>query len=826
MSDGTNWLELQESASLDVATVKQALDLVAVCEHLGIVLEEGQDGKWHGNCPFHDDHRPSFDVFFKDNGDQACGCFACDFGTPHDVFDLLMALRSYGFGQALREAQQLVYATKGMTPRMPRVERKVVDHVPFVEGALKRVVDDQVALQTFLRDRSLLMPSQWLIDEFRLGVTPDGAGVVIPHYDQGGTLLGAKVRRTSENGDRPWRPVALGGTKLNALYGIWRDTGAKRVVLVEGESDTWTVAWLTRDQGVDVFGLPSGAAARPKGEWTTYLQDRDVTLLFDADDAGRTALRNWVPRLGTCSVAQLDEGQDASSEKPERVLRTVQEAVDVKSAPGYGLVEAVWGGYYRYGDENQTMVCDFTLHLLRTIEVDGGGLVFDVLMQPRKRVERITSHDLENDGRLRRWANARGGAFYGAIKDAQELLRILQLNSLYCARLRGTSVAGWHDGCFVFPEPAGVIGGRGRAYVPSATGEFLLDKLDLAPCTTTWDPAVLTALAHLHRPDVLTPLLGWIAAAPLRPLVPAFPIFALVGGAGWGKTTLVREVLQTFGYKLNLTLTSTTPYAVTAMVAATNSIPAWFDEYRVGARDDVRARFEQTLRDAWEASMSYRGGLGDQKSELRTTPVLAPIIVTGEDAFRETSHLERMAIAGLPREGKNPKALEALRGLNRRGFGRTYLEWLVDRWRAGALPEPPDVPDRPAHARAVTAWGYALLEQFAHEVLSQELPTYDDALLVKSHAETTPVLYEVLQTCEGRSSPGSGPILWRSGDDVCFHLVDVVREARVHDIRLPGNARAVQAELEAVFGDRLQHGRDTFGRYLRIVGAVQEILGD
>lgn len=814
MSD-VDWLGLAHRASIDPGELKRRLDLVAVCETLGMALEEGPDGKWHGLCPFHDDHKPSFDVYEKEDGTQACGCMACDFGPSNDVYDFLRALRGYSFGEALVEAQSLSASVRAAPRESKALAKREVDFVALVDGAVERAKDDDAAIHALLSDRSLRVPADWLKQEFGLGVTPDGGGVLVPHRAPDGSPTAAKVRRATTE-DRPWKPIAISGSKLNQLYGMWRDRGRRSVVLVEGESDTWTVAWLMRFHDCEVFGLPSGAAARPRRDWLDFLAERDVTLLFDADDAGRLALAHWAAGLGVVRVAQLDEGQDATSERPERVLETLAHSQVVGTAPQAGLQEAPFGGYVRAGDVNQTMIANFVLRLVRTVELPGAGYVFDVAL-PDGRVVPLPSTELENESKLRRWANAWGYVFQGVTRDTQELLRMLVVDSVFRPRTRGTTVAGWSEDTFVFPDPHGCIGGRSWAYVPPVNSNSFERLIELQP--GKWDPHVPRILATLHQPDVITPILGWVAAAPLRPLVRAFPILAVVGTAGAGKSTLIREVLATFGFRANTTLTSTTGYGVTSFVEATNSVPVWFDEYRRGARDEAKQRFEQILRDAWESSSSYKGGMGENRSELSETVARAPIVVTGEDAFSETSHLERMVFLTMSRAGRNPKALEALYAANRQGFGRAYLEWLAEKVNSDSLPEPPAVNDRPSQSRAVATWGYSLLDAFCREVIGEELPPLDLSRVLAQfdEADSHPILLEALRACESRNGR-SGPIVWTEGGDTCVRLHDLLREARDLNLQLPGGARALRNELEERFD--VVEDKNVWGQFLRLRGLV------
>lgn len=820
-----DWLALgAEAEEASPANLKARIDLVAACEHLGIAMEPDATGtKFHGICPFHDDDRPSLDVYTMEDGSQRVGCLACDFGPVNDVFDLIQRARGCGFSDALRYAITLAEETRaGVEPRRDAVARSraaaidTVDLAAFVEAASRRAASDDSAIQTFIHDRDLDVTSDFLRHEFGVGVTPDGRGVVVPLRSADGAVIAAKIRRAEVDAGRPWKPVAIRGSRLSELYGTWRDRGHRRVIIVEGESDAWTVARRYQDAPVDVFGLPSGAAARPRPAWVSALAGREVTLCFDADDGGRVALRNWLTALGVARVARLEEGRDAAS-TPARTLRlAIDSAFEVGTSLAPGLTSAPFGGYVT---ADQTPVSDFVVRLERTIALeDEAGHVFEVTM-PDGRRSQLPSQSLETDRALRRWANDRGYVWSGSTRHAQELLRLLHLESVAVPWVHGTNVAGLVDGrAFAWPEESGgAIGTRAWTYVPPVSEVDLGKMLNLR--VAPYDPRAIVDIAHLHRPDVITPIIGWVAASPLRALARAFPMLAVVGGSGFGKSTLIRAVLESLGFGIATTLTSTTPYGIASFVTCTNAAPVWVDEYRRGARRDTREAFEQLLRDAWEGLASYKGGRSDNLSKLTKVEAIAPLLITGEDAFIETSHLERMVTVPIPSRGRSPETLATLRSRDTRGLGRAYLDWLVVRLNDGTMPALPNLLERSAQAQAVARWGYGLWVEFARDVVGDaalRLPQYDDTLVAGAarRGADKPVIIEVLEACESRVTP-NGPVAWRNDqDEWCLRLHDLVSEARRLELPLPGGARALRLELEERYEVIEEAG--AWGRYLRL----------
>lgn len=274
-------------ASLDLATV--------VYEELGVSLS-GED---QGNCPFHDDSRPSFAVFESEDGVERAGCWAC--GWRGDVFDVIRAARSCSFSQSLEIARE--YAGRTNAPRRVRTST-VRDFSIETAGAMHAYASDPSPVNYFIQTKGYPWTAYWLHTEFYVGVASyAGYGsIFIPHLDPQKICTGYKHR----TGHTP--PVSAGGSRFPHLYGIWRDDGTRPVVITEGESDTWSVTWYVPE--VIVLGLPTGAATALRSEWLVLLGNRDVTICLDGDEPGRQATERWVAAL-PARVIELPEGVDA-----------------------------------------------------------------------------------------------------------------------------------------------------------------------------------------------------------------------------------------------------------------------------------------------------------------------------------------------------------------------------------------------------------------------------------------------------------------------------------------------------------------------------------
>lgn len=305
-----SWADAKRNL-VDKDVLRATLQLEAVVFHeLGVTLDE----YGRANCPFHDDANPSFALFEGEDGVERVGCWACDWRG--DVFDVIRVARNVGFNEAVREATLLIDL-----PRVARREtRETVDPVVLqdkVDACRRRAENDANPIRRLVTAKGIRAVVPWLLSEWQLGVySTVGAGLVcIPHLDKVGQVIGFKVRSPSSP------TIASKGAKFSELYGVWRDEGQRRVVLCEGESDTWTAASTADDDSILALGLPTGANTPVRSDWVSLLADREVRLLFDPDKAGLDAQSRWenVLRERCVKVWQtlLPDGKDLTDQPLE-----------------------------------------------------------------------------------------------------------------------------------------------------------------------------------------------------------------------------------------------------------------------------------------------------------------------------------------------------------------------------------------------------------------------------------------------------------------------------------------------------------------------------
>lgn len=679
MQELINWRHLFDTAGgahVDVSEIKGKLPITFVLEAFGHPVTEYDGTSAHCTCPFHVDSAPSFDVYGEDL--ERWGCFPCSLGG--DVIDLVQKLWNLdNFGAAMTKAAELLASmpsdwqgpTKGVKKAFDwDAARALVEHAQNEAPLL-----GPATVAGFLEAKGLNLPPLWLASEFRLGVS--GPEIVIPYYDRAGALVSYKHRTAQTKALSP----AGSGQFDEVLYGEWRDQGNLPVILCEGESDVWAAAAFLPEFAA--LGLPTGAGAHPKQ--ANRLAGRSVVIAFDGDAAGLNARVKWHAALKAegCDVqiAPTPDGYDLASMSPEDLRSMVLRSRAVPALPPG--IDMDGAGYFRPGKDQPTYISNWTFSPTRELRGDG-AMAYEGVVLPSGRKAVLSSTDLKSKSTMVRWSSLQGGSWYGSDVQAQQLQGVLQAQGPFLSAGRMATVAGLHEGQFVWP--GGRIGSDYWVYVPPSADVHLEGRMSIEQ--GEWDVSQVGILRELHEHRVTDPILAWMALAPLRILLREFPVLAVTGSSGSGKTTLVEQMVRNFtGTLITNNLTATTRHGVFAHFGATNAFPVWFDEYRPGARKDALEAIDQLLRDAYTMQASSKGGMGEHWAEVVSMPTTSPIIVSGEDAFSEVSHTSRMVLCALPMSGRRSDTLARVRGWGDHGLPKAYLEWLYMGMQEGTLPE-------------------------------------------------------------------------------------------------------------------------------------------
>ncbi|MGY4590108.1 DNA primase [Thermostichus sp. MS-CIW-40] len=373
-----------------IQLVRQKADLVEVVAEKVVLRKQGKN--FVGLCPFHNDHKPSFQV---SPSKQIYKCFSC--GAGGDVLRFVMQTEHLSFAEAVRhlarryhiplptrnpEAQPLGSLDERELSHREKLLEILAMAADFYQHALRSQVG--AAARQYLHSRHL---SEETLQKFQIGFAPPGwqslyeylvnhkrqpvklleeAGLLVPrqqgsgHYDRfrnrimlpifdvQGRVIGFAGRALGESGQPKYlnSPETELFNKSQVVYGLnfARDAIAKadQVLVVEGYFDVIAL----HQAGVAYAVAAMGTALTPHQVKTLlrYTQSKRLILNFDADRAGLNAANRAIEaveeqaRRGEIElrILTLPEGKDAdeflreykSSAPPTRAVSELQTLIE------------------------------------------------------------------------------------------------------------------------------------------------------------------------------------------------------------------------------------------------------------------------------------------------------------------------------------------------------------------------------------------------------------------------------------------------------------------------------------------------------------------
>ncbi|HIK20341.1 MAG TPA: DNA primase [Synechococcus sp. M44_DOE_062] len=326
-----------------IQLVRQKADLVEVVAEKVVLRKQGKN--FVGLCPFHNDHKPSFQV---SPSKQIYKCFSC--GAGGDVLRFVMQTEHLSFAEAVRhlarryhislptrnpEAQPLGSLDERELSHREKLLEILAMAADFYQHALRSQVGS--AARQYLHSRHL---SEETLQKFQIGFAPPGwqslyeylvnhkcqpvklleeAGLLVPrqqgsgHYDRfrnrimlpifdvQGRVIGFAGRALGESGQPKYlnSPETELFNKSQVVYGLnfARDAIAKadQVLVVEGYFDVIAL----HQAGVAYAVAAMGTALTPHQVKTLlrYTQSKRLILNFDADRAGLNAANRAIEAI-------------------------------------------------------------------------------------------------------------------------------------------------------------------------------------------------------------------------------------------------------------------------------------------------------------------------------------------------------------------------------------------------------------------------------------------------------------------------------------------------------------------------------------------------
>lgn len=780
------WAEVVAASSpvhplLTYAEMRAAIPIGFILEHYGIEYEVGSTGL-SAICPLHAESRPSFSVFGENL--ERWICFGCQ--SQGDVIDFVSQYEKCSPSKALTSLAALVEEASTWAGPSRGQQRIPLDVPKVIDTCTKASTSTSwPLLDELIRDRGWAFTSEWVHNSFKVGEVDQQ--IIIPYITRDGELVTYKHRTPST------KPYSMTGSSFaDVLYNELQDDFTKEVLLVGSESDAWVAQWF-HGSHFSILGAPTGETAPPKQ--AVKLAGRNVTICFDGDDAGRKGAQAWssaLLKLGcVVTVLNLPDGEDVASLGDLTMVMLQAQSVNTALPPGIKVTET---GYTNDG----RFLSNWVFTPQKCLTSDEGD-VYSGVLEPGNELATIAAADFKSRGGLVKWSVVRGRSWYGTDREAQLILGYLQASKSQLSVSKATSLAGLMDSTFVWS--GGQIGPEPYEYqTPPARPAY-----DIKLFEGAWDIQDLLLLRKLHIPEVVDPILAWLAIAPLRSKLEEFPLLAVMGTAGTGKTTLLETLVPWItGSLIRTTLTVSTIYGANSILTNTNAWPVHIDEINEANREETLRAVEQMLRDAYNKKSSVRGGGGggNNWATLKEYTLIAPIALSGETAFTEQSHLERMIYIPMPESGTSPAALRSVRERNPSSFAYAYLSWLSEQLQLGRisltrqLRGPGDLPERMQVNMGVLEAGWSLLRNFAidHGVVLSD-PHFDRLTKdLRANAGTS----SIDQGIHWAASHGFGVDV--KGAEVIVDIPTLTTHLSAHGFKLTGNIQAIAQHLRMKYG--------------------------
>ncbi|ABD00456.1 hypothetical protein SYN63AY4M2_09805 [Synechococcus sp. 63AY4M2] len=320
-----------------IQLVRQKADIVEVVAEKVVLRKQGKN--FVGLCPFHNDHKPSFQV---SPSKQIYKCFAC--GAGGDVIRFVSQIEGLSFAEAVRHLARRYHVPEPKESLSQDYERqlshreKLLEILALAADFYRHALRSQIgsAARQYLHSRHL---SEETLQKFQIGFAPPGwhslyeylvnqkrqpvklleeAGLLAPrqqgsgHYDRfrnrimlpifdlQGRVIGFAGRALGEEQPKYLNsPETELFNKGQVVYGLnfAREAIAKadQVLVVEGYFDVIAL----HQAGIAYAVAAMGTALTPHQVKTLlrYTQSKRLILNFDADRAGLNAAKRAIEAI-------------------------------------------------------------------------------------------------------------------------------------------------------------------------------------------------------------------------------------------------------------------------------------------------------------------------------------------------------------------------------------------------------------------------------------------------------------------------------------------------------------------------------------------------
>lgn len=331
---------------------------------------------------------------------------------------------------------------------------------------------------------------------------------------------------------------------------------------------------------------------------------------------------------------------------------------------GSKSVQAIGRAYHKQTEKGPAMISTFIIELKEIIKDDLDGEFYyraDFISREYSEELIFKAKEMNNKNDFMRLLQHPSFSFSGSLNDLQEIKKILS-NQEY-KTVRGVSFIGFHevDKKRVFITQDRAIDKDFKEVEGITVNEELqIINTDILNQKEISEEELILLSKHLFKFNNLDIAASSISILPVFMMKPLLmqkniktPHLVIYGEAGAGKSQTIETVLMPF-YSLDkeniLSCSNVTQFSLLKSLSNTNALPVILEEYKPSFLSETQVRLiSDNLRNTYDCHNATRG---TKSQKLINYPMVAPIVLIGEEGQEETAIKERSVILNFNKQSR------------------------------------------------------------------------------------------------------------------------------------------------------------------------------
>lgn len=330
---------------------------------------------------------------------------------------------------------------------------------------------------------------------------------------------------------------------------------------------------------------------------------------------------------------------------------------------GSNYIRVVGKSYSKVNGEFLTPISTFIIELKEIIQNDLDNEMYfkcNFISDVYKEEITFKAKEMNNKSSFMDLLQHPSFSFSGNLNDLQEIKKILS-NQAY-KTLRGVSYIGFHDGVFItqdkaidknFKEVEGLTINEDQQVITT-------DILNQKEITKEELTELSEHLFKFNDIDITSSIISMLPVFFMKPLLFENNIktqhLIMYGEAGSGKSQTAETIILPF-FSLDkqevLSCSNITQFSLLKALSNTNALPVILEEYKPSFLAESQVRMiSDNLRNTYDCHIASRG---TKNQQLIHYPMVAPIVLIGEEGQEETAIKERSVILNFNKQSRQNK---------------------------------------------------------------------------------------------------------------------------------------------------------------------------